>query len=150
MLQTTGPLAAAAAAALWLTSVGEADLGQAPVVTPKAGWKYSGKTEQRRRVTLQTGSRSIEIVGFSFACGQHVAGYTSLSSIRLRSSDSGYRFKISAHGIVSYSDERPDQNASIALSGRFSRTAKTVQGLVRVKTPRCRDTGDLTWRATRS
>ena len=142
-------VAAGGAAALWLAPPGSADLRKAAVHAPKPGAMYSGSTEERQRVSLRIGRRTIAIAAFRFRCGRKTIGITSLEAIPLRRGDRGYRFKVSTAGIVSYEDEQPDENGVIAFRGDFSASAKTVTGLLRVKTPRCHDTGYLEWRASR-
>ncbi len=129
-------------------------LGAEAVTIEKASPKlpkstYSGTTEEDQRITLRISGKSIEIAAWRFRCGDRVIGITSLQSIPLRHSDDGYRFKLTTYGIVSYSDEAPDENARIAFRGQFSRTAKRVTGLFRLKSPRCGDTGYVEWRAKR-
>jgi hypothetical protein len=144
-MRRTALLAAAAVAAALPAG---ADAVASPTL-PKPGSTYSGVTEDDERITLRMSRKSIEIVGWRFRCGDDVSGITSLQSIPLRHSEDGYRFKLTTFGIVSYSDEQPDENARIAFRGRFSRSAKTVAGLFRAKTPRCGDTGYVEWRAKR-
>ena len=59
----------------------------------------------------------------------------------------GYAFSTKAKGTVSYADGQPDQNGTVVLSGRFSRTGRSVGGTRKVKTPRCGDTKRVDWRA---
>jgi hypothetical protein len=116
-----------------------------PVVRPpRSGSRYEGSRES----LLQISGRSIEIMAFRFPCGDTV-GRTSLNGIRLRRTPRGYRFHIDAHGSVTYGDDVPDENAALHVGGRFSRNARTVRGLLRVRTPRCGGTGRLRWRAAR-
>ena len=121
----------------------------AHVTAPKSGAKYSGRTDQDRRLDLVISGKSVQIVAFDFACGRKAIARTGLQEIQLKHSAKGYRFGIVANGIVSYSDDEPDENAEIAIRGRFSRTAKTVVGVLRVETPRCHHTGPIEWRAKR-
>jgi hypothetical protein len=113
---------------------------------PKSGSEYrSGAPSD---VFMRISGRSVEVLGISFPCGE-VTGRTSLNDFRLKRTTKGYRFNADAHGLVGYSDDASDQNASVHVSGRFALDAKTVRGHVRVKSKRCGDTGDLKWRATR-
>ncbi len=125
-----------------------ADLRSAAVKAPKAGARYGGKTAEGKPISLRMAEREVEIVGFRFECGDAASGGTSLQSIRLRRDDDGYRFKIVSRGIVSFSDDAPDENAAVSIRGQFSRSAKTAAGVLRVDAPRC-DTGYVRWRATR-
>lgn len=120
------------------------------VKAPKSG-KYTGTTGASRTLTLYVSGKSVSIVAFQFACGQ-AKGNASISDIALKKTKKGYRFSVSTHGIVTYSDSdsHPDENGTIAIKGRFDRkTAKKVAGTVRVKTPRCGDTGSVYWTASR-
>lgn len=142
-------LAATALAAAVPVGAGAASIEKASPAPPKSGAQYSGVTEDDQPVTLVISGRSIQIAAFRFRCGNKAIASTSVQSIRLRYSDEGYRFKLATYGIVSYSDEQPDENGSIGFRGQFSRSAKTVSGRLRVKTPRCRDSGTVEWRAKR-
>ncbi len=142
-------IAAVALAAAVPAGAVAASIEKASPRAPKSGATYAGKTEEGERMTLRISGRSIEIAAWRFRCGDEVLGVTSLQSILLRHSENGYRFKLTTNGIVSYSDEAPDENGRVALRGQFTRSAKAVTGLFRVKTRRCRDTGYIEWRAKR-
>ena len=116
------------------------------IKAPKSGSTYKGKAPYK--VTMQISGRSVEIVTFNFPCGE-VTGRTSLNDFALKRTSKGYRFNADAHGLVTYSDELGDENATVHISGRFARDAKSVRGHLRVKSQRCGDTTDLTWRAAR-
>ncbi|HEX8742009.1 MAG TPA: hypothetical protein VF712_02640 [Thermoleophilaceae bacterium] len=117
------------------------------VKAPKSGSVYrSGAPSD---VFMRISGRSVELVAISFPCGE-VTGRTSLNDFRLKRTDRGYRFNADANGLVSYSDEAPDQNGRVHVSGRFALDAKTVRGHIRVTSKRCGATGDLKWRATRA
>jgi hypothetical protein len=148
-MRRTTLIAAAALAASLPVGAGAATIERASPTAPKSGAGYSGKTEEGQRVTLRISGRSIEIAAWRFRCGDEVLGITSLEAILLRHSENGYRFKLTTNGIVSYSDEAPDENARIAFRGQFTRSARGVSGLFRVKTRRCGDTGYVEWRAKR-
>jgi hypothetical protein len=139
-----GVLTLRAAAAPKVPAAPHAEPGVRP---PQAGI-YSGRTAERRKLTLLVSGRSIDIVAFAFGCGK-ASARTSLNDLRLTKAPNGYRFAIRAHGIVSFSDDRVDENAAIDLDGRFSRTGRSVTGRLRVKAPGCTDTGRLGWRARR-
>lgn len=133
-----------------LAGAGAASLEKAAVVAPKSGAKYAGTTAKKGKVTFIISGKSIEIFAFDFPCGRKPAsGSSSIQSLPLKRTDDGYRFKVKASGIVSYSDAQPDENGTISVSGTFSRSAKTVSGLLRIKTRRCHDTGDVRWSASR-
>ena len=143
--------AATAAAALTLaaaTALAPAAGLRSAAVQPPSKARYGGTTEEGKRLMLRTSRTAVEIVAFRFECVEAGSGATSLQALRLKRTEKGYRFKIATHGIVSYSDEAPDENAAISIRGQFSRSAKTVTGVLRVDAPRC-DTGYVTWRATR-
>jgi hypothetical protein len=145
----------AAAAALALVSVAAVPLAAAPatqkkpVKAPKDGATYKG---HHPGVMIAISGKSIQIIAFRFPCKQ-VKGNTSLQDIKLHKTDKGYRFKIEANSIVTYSDsdshDHPDENAAIRLGGHFSRNAKNVTGHLRVIAPRC-DTGKILWSAVKS
>jgi hypothetical protein len=141
-------LPAAFAALLALAVLGAlaapADARQTP---PRSGSQYAGTTEQRKPLTLAIAGRRVQIVGFSFDCRSAV-GTTSLQDIRLRRTSRGYAFSLRGNGVVSFSDERPEQNARVSIYGRFSRSARSASGTLRVSAPRC-DTRSLTWSARR-
>jgi hypothetical protein len=115
------------------------------VKAPKSGSQYTGEVHD---VLLRVSGRSLEIIAFSFPCGE-VTGRTSLNDFRLKRTPKGYRFNADAHGNVTYSDEQFDENAEVHVSGRFALNAKSVRGHLRVRSDRCGDTGNLRWRATR-
>src|SRR4051812_4363973 len=117
------------------------------VKAPKSGARYSGRTGQKQRLMLQIGGRSVDIFAFRFSCGGALAN-TSLNDIRLRKRRTGYRFRITAYGIVTYVDGRPDQNGKFGIRGRFSRDARRVRGRLRARLPGCA-TGAVRWSARR-
>jgi hypothetical protein len=121
----------------------------AGITAPKSGAKYSGKTEQGHTIGLWIQRKSVEYISFRFNCGRKAIGATGLQSIPLKRTSKGYRFALDAHSSMSFSDDQPDENAAVSVRGRFSRTARTVEGLVRVKSERCHDTGFISWRAKR-
>ena len=91
--------------------------------------------------------RSIEVVGFTFDC-RATTGRVSLNGLRLKKTRRGWRLPATLiYGSVTYADDHPDQNARLNVSGRFSRTGKSVRGSLRVKSPHCGDTGAHSWSA---
>jgi hypothetical protein len=123
---------------------------QRPVVkAPSSGAKYTGVTDDKQKVSLFPSGKAVQIVAFDFVCVGKVVGSTSLEAIKLTRTDLGYKFSIRAHGIVSYKDGKPDENAAISLSGRFSRSGKSVTGRLRVRSPRCRSTAFHDWHAAK-
>lgn len=119
--------------------------GAATVRAPKSGSEYRGSPPAN--VVLNVSGRSVEIVAFSFPCGE-VSGRTSLNDFRLKRTDRGYRFNADANALVTYSDEQLDENARVHISGRFTLKAHKVRGHIRVRSKRCGNTGNLDWRAT--
>jgi hypothetical protein len=99
-------------------------------------------------MTMYVSGKSLSLVAFSFKCGQ-AHGRTSLNDIRLKKTKKGYTFSVKTHGNVTYTDDQPDENAAVRMSGRFSKTGKSAAGTFRVRTPRCGSTGDVKWRAFR-
>jgi hypothetical protein len=128
---------------------GTADVAQR-ITPPKARADYSGRTDERKKLTLSVASRaSVEIVAIEFACGR-VTGRTSLQDIEIRKpsrNERAYRFGIRAYALVGYSDDRRDENGRVVVQGRFSRTAKTAEGWLRVESRRCGSSGKVDWRA---
>ncbi|MDX6583372.1 MAG: hypothetical protein QOI10_2556 [Solirubrobacterales bacterium] len=122
--------------------------GAPSVHLPHSG-AYSGLTDDPREITVSVSGESIEFVAFAFNCGEGV-GHASVQDIELTKSKRGYKFRLDAHANVTYSDDAyfPDENAAIALSGRFTRSGKRVSGRLHVEAPRC-ETGPLAWRARR-
>jgi len=149
MARRRNRLASVAAALVVVVGPGAA-LAATSVKAPPSGAKYSGTTEQEKRVTLQMSEKAVELLAFQFNCGRKAVGSTSVQSIPLTRSDRGYRLKVSTNGIVSYSDEQPDENAKITIRARFSRTAKTIAGWFQLQTPRCHSSGTVEWRAKQS
>jgi hypothetical protein len=127
---------AAASQALAPAAADTSELRAARVVAPESDSRYVGKTEEGRTIQLSISARTIQVIGWDFECGRKAIA-------------KGYRFKISTGGIVTYLDGEPDENARVAIRGRFSPGARAVTGLLRVKTPRCHDTGYLKWSAKR-
>jgi hypothetical protein len=140
-------VATAATLAAGLAGGLPAATGAATVKAPRSG-KYEGATTRKRPLTLYTTGKAIDLAAFQFDCKATV-GKGSLNDIRLRKSAKGYRFAIRARGSISFTDEGPDENAAIAISGRFSRDGKTVRGVLRVKSHRCGDTRKVRWSARR-
>jgi hypothetical protein len=121
-----------------------------PVVkAPSSGAKYTGVTDDKQKVSLSPSGKALQFFALDFVCVGKVVGSTSLEAIKLTRTDLGYRFSIRAHGIVSYKDGKTDENAAINVSGRFSRSGKTVAGRVRVRSPRCRSTAFHDWHAAK-
>lgn len=118
------------------------------VKAPKSG-QYKGTTAQHQKLTLYTSGKSIDLAAIQFACLKGVVGSTGLNSIPLKKGKKVYRFSIKAHGSVSFSDEHPSENAAVSISGAFSRTARSASGTLRVKSPRCHDTGSVKWKVRR-
>jgi hypothetical protein len=120
----------------------------APTVNQPRSGKYTGFARAHRKITLLISGRSIQIVAFQFKCGT-VIGTTSLDDIRTRKTSTGYRFGIRAHGSITFSDNQTDENGAVDVAGRFSFNAQAVRGTLRVRSPRCHDTGTVHWSARR-
>ena len=100
-----------------------------------------------RRVDMFVDNRSIEVVGFTFDC-RATTGRVSLNGLRLKKTRRGWRLPATLiYGSVTYADDHPDQNARLNVSGRFSRTGRSIRGSLRVKSPHCGDTGAHSWSA---
>jgi hypothetical protein len=121
----------------------------AKVRVPRSG-AYNG-TARGKPITIYTSGKSIQIVAFDFACHNvsGVKGRTSLNAIKLTKTSKGYKFGIRAYASITYSDDHPDENGKVAISGRFSRTGKSAKGVLRVKSSRCGDTGSVKWSVSR-
>jgi hypothetical protein len=136
-----------AVAALAASPVGAQAAHKPSVKAPKDGAVYSGDTDRGGKFSVSIAGKSIEIAVIQFKCHDTI-GHTSLQDIPLKKTKRGYKFGISAHGIVSYDDGHPDQNAPIEIWGQFTRRAKSAKGTLRVRAPRC-GTGALGWKITR-
>jgi hypothetical protein len=132
-------------AALILLALAPAASAAGAVSAPRSGSHYEGAAHH---VLLQISGRSVELMAFTFRCGA-TKGTISLNDIRLRRGSRGYRFYSASHGLVTYRDGKPDENAEVHVRGLFTRDAKVVRGRFRVETPRCGNTGRVRWRATR-
>ena len=135
-----------------LAAVAAAPTGAASaarVKAPRSGAEYSGETRQELPITLFISGRSVEYVSFRFDCGPGATGGIGLQGIKLRKTRRGYRFASKAFGAMSVSDDDSyGENARLSVSGRFSRTARSVKGSFRVRSERCGDTGTIRWRAS--
>jgi hypothetical protein len=107
--------------------------------------RYDGKSAEQRPTTLIASGRSIDVASLVFSCGD-ATGTTNLDDVPLKLTRRGYAFDIRAHGGVTYSDDHPGENASVALSGRFAPGASKASGRFRVDSPRCGNTGWIAFR----
>jgi hypothetical protein len=139
-------LAVAAAATAALVPV--AAEGAKPKVKLPKGGSYSGSTVKGRAITLYVSGKSVQLAAFSFAC-RGADGRTSLNDIKLVKTRKGYKFAVKAHGNVSFSDGRPDENAKVNITGRFATGGAKATGAFRVKSLHCPDTGSIHWRVKR-
>ncbi|HMJ97276.1 MAG TPA: hypothetical protein VK486_15585 [Thermoleophilaceae bacterium] len=105
-------------------------------------------TGDHGRLQLNADGDSMPIFAFAFKCGS-VTGRTALNDVAITRRRGRYRFSISAHGGITYSDDRSPDNGAIRLSGRFTPTAKRALGTFTVRTPRCGRTGPVEWSARR-
>jgi hypothetical protein len=137
--------AACVAAAVALVPLA-ADAAKTSVKLPKSG-TYNGPTGQHKQLSLSISGKSVDLAAFSFAC-KGADGRTSLNGIRLVKTKKGYAFALKAHGSITFSDDRPDENGKIDIAGRFTKTGKKATGTLRVRSSRCH-TGSVDWRATR-
>ena len=139
-------LACSAAAAIALVPLGAtaASGAASKVKAPKSG-TYTGYPGG---MTLYVQGKSVSLAAFSFKCGA-AKGRTSVNAMKLKWTKKGYKFSLKGHGNVTYSDDQPDENATVNISGRFSKTGKSSAGVYRVKSPRCGSTGDVKWKAFR-
>jgi hypothetical protein len=114
--------------------------------TPSVKAPRDGQWTGKRNLLLIVSGDSIEVAAFDFPCGE-AKGRTTLNDIPLKKTKRGYKFSTQAHGNVTYSDDHPDQNGAVGMSGRFSRRGRGPHGNLQVITPRCGNTGKLSWRA---
>jgi hypothetical protein len=138
------PLLLAAALTALLT-VAPATARAPKFKTPKSGL-YDGTAGPQRNVTVYVVAKSVSLVAFDFTCGQ-TSGRTALNDIRVFKTRRGYQFSLDAHGNVTYADEQPDENAAVYVFGRFTRSGRALSGRLRVKTPRCGNSGSVRWSA---
>ena len=117
------------------------------VRTPKSG-QYGGSTAQGRALTLYLSTEYIQLADIQFACGT-ATGRTSVSGIEMKRTRRGYSFSIRANGIVTYSDDRPDENAAVAISGRFAPGGRRAAGRLSASTPSCGRSGRVRWAVQR-
>jgi hypothetical protein len=111
------------------------------VKVPKDGtWTGSRKT------VMSVSGKSIDLLAFNFPC-RKTKGRTSLNAIALKRTDEGYKFRIRAHGNVSYQNEHRDQNGAVSMSGQFNRKGTKVTGHFQVSTRYCGSTAKLDWSA---
>jgi hypothetical protein len=111
-------------------------------VTAPASARYDGQTAQQQDLALYVSGRSIDLAAIAFRCGD-ATGRTALNAVRLTRTRQGFAFAEKAHGSVSYSDDQPDENAQLDISGHFGPGGKTASGYIRVNSPRCGDTGKV-------
>jgi hypothetical protein len=118
----------------------------AKVRAPKGD--YTGPRDLFMRISDKT----IEIAGFNFPCPKHpkAHGRTSLTSIPLKKTDKGYKLSSKEYGIVSYSNNSPDQNGVTSISGQFGPRGGFVRGRFLTTTRYCGATDKLDWKANRT
>jgi hypothetical protein len=100
------------------------------------------------RWLLNVAGRSIQIAAFDFIC-RDTKGRISVNGIRIRRARGRWRFSARLYGLVTYADERPDENGRLRVTGRFSRNARLATGTLRVTAPSCGTTREQQWRASR-
>ena len=105
-----------------------------------------------RDLFMRASGDSIEIIAFNFPCRKHpkAHGRTSLNDIPLKKRDEGYKFSIKLYGIVTYSNNHPDQNGVTSISGQFGPKANSAHGRFQTSTRYCGPTGKLKWSASRA
>ena len=114
---------------------------------PIDGYHYNGATDQSLPMTFSAYGMTVPLFEATFACEGAVVAKTSLEAIAIRKSEDGYSFTVSANSLVGYSDEAPDENGTIVVSGNFAHDAATASGDFRIETSRCAS-GKVTWEAT--
>ena len=101
------------------------------------------------RFLVVVAGRSIELAAFDFGC-RETTGRTSINDISISKVRGRWRFSERTHGLVTYADDHPDENARVRLTGAFSANANRVTGRLRVTTRYCGTTKLIEWSATRS
>jgi hypothetical protein len=139
-------LIAAAATLAIVPTAAATTTSTAKVRLPKSG-QYSG-SPRGKDLTLYVSGKSVELAAFSFKCADTV-GRISLNGIPLKKTKKGYKFGVKAHGTISFSDGKPDENGAASISGRFARDGRSAKGVFRVRSARCHDTGTIKWTAKR-
>ena len=149
MTTTTRLAGLAAAAMLALVPIADA-AKKKPVRVPKSGL-YHGADPAGRTIDIYTSGKIVQLVAFDFKCRnvKGVKGRTSLNYIKMKRTKNGYKFALTAHGNVTYSDDHPDENGAFSIAGRFTTAGNRVKGTYRAKSPRCGSTGSVNWRAKR-
>jgi hypothetical protein len=104
-----------------------------------------------RKLVMEISGKTIDIMAFNFPCPKKpkLHGRTSLNDIPLRKTSEGYKFSIKLRGIVTYSDQRHDENGFTSISGQFGRKGKSAHGRFMEATGRCGRTDKLKWSAER-
>jgi hypothetical protein len=125
-------------------------IAEAKIAGPKSGATYVGTYASRGHLEIAVAtSKSLRYIALRFPCKGTVTGATTLQDITVKKGKTGYSFSILTYGGVTYSDDQRPDNAKVNIAGAFNRTGKRVAGTVRVKTPRCGDSGSKKWSAKR-
>lgn len=139
------------AAVVWVVGLAACDRNDSDVVStakpPIDGYHYNGTTDQDLPMTFSTFGMTVPLFEAAFVCEGDVVAKTSLEVLKIEQSGDGYSFKVSANSLVGYSDEAPDENGTIAVSGSFAGDAQSSSGDFRIETSRCAS-GEITWDAT--
>jgi hypothetical protein len=133
-----GIVAAVCAAALVPAAIAR------PVAAPPSGSVYEGSPGQ---VAIAVSGPRLSLVAFGFRC-TGTRGRTSLNDVPVVWRRNRYRFAVRTHGNVTFANGRTDENAAVRLSGRFSRTTRSIRGRFRVRSRHCH-TGYVYWTARR-
>ena len=146
--QTWSIVGAAVVCALALGACDENDSDDAGrPKRPIDGYHYNGTTDQGLPMTFSAYGMTLPLFEATFACEGDVIARTSLEAVNIRESEDGYSFTLAANSLVGYSDEGPDDNGTIVVSGNFAHDAASASGDFRIETSRCAS-GKVTWEAT--
>ncbi|HWT92303.1 MAG TPA: hypothetical protein VN238_04855 [Solirubrobacteraceae bacterium] len=123
-------------------SVAAGPAAAAEVRKPRAGTTYTGSPG---KVELTVGTSGLDLVAFSVRCGTTTAR-AALNGVALKRTRRGYALAFRGRAGFTYADDEDGANGSVTLTGRFSTTAKSARGTVRVRVARC-GTRTLRWTA---
>jgi hypothetical protein len=114
----------------------------AEVRKPRAGTTFTGSPG---RVELAVGASGLDLVAFSVRCGKTTAR-TALNGVALTRTRRGYELAFRGRAGFTYADDDGGADGSVTLAGRFSTTARSASGTIRVRLARC-GTRQVRWTA---
>jgi hypothetical protein len=139
------PTGAQPAAAPTASAAAKKKKKKPPVKAPKKSARYQGLAGDHRLILEISGNgRQVKLVFFEITCGEGTAA-TGLQNIALRKSRSGYGFGAGSRSTLVFEDDSYEEDVVVAVVGEFARNGKRISGLLRVKSERCGDTGNVKW-----